>query len=176
MTKNPFNGQHDSSYQSWKNLAGISQAMSSIEAELQKLYSMAAGEPTRETPTLALAAPSTVAPLEVLSSIDVTDVVAKRSPRKFKGAEKTSKTAAKKSIKGIRSRAKRTGNQDNTAKVLAHLQTILSDQTFTKLNQSSIAIAIGLPKGSIGASVKKLINDGKLVQGQGKEFKLIAAA
>jgi hypothetical protein len=52
----------------------------------------------------------------------------------------------------------------------------LNDQTFTKLNQTSIAVAIGLPKGSIGASVKKLIQDGKLVQGVGKEFKLVSVA
>jgi hypothetical protein len=175
MMKNPLSGQQDSLYLSWKNVARMSQAMSAIEVELKKLYAMAAAEPAHPTPALALAAPSAKASLEVLSAIDVTDVVAKRIPRKSKGAEKPSKFVAKKSVKGVRPRVKRTAEHDNTAKVLAHLQTVLNNQTFAKLNQSSIAIAIGLPKGSIGASVKKLINAGKLVQGQGKEFKLITA-
>lgn len=154
MTKNPFDSQHEVLYQHWKTVAGISQAMSTIEAELKKLYALAAAVPTHSAPTLALAAPGT-APLEVLNAIDVTDVVAKRSPRKPRGA-------------------KRRSAQDNTAKVLAQLQKVLNHQTFANLNQSSLATAIGLPKGSIGASIKKLIQDGKLVQGQGKEFKLAA--
>lgn len=68
-------------------------------------------------------------------------------------------------ISGLRQRCQ-------TAKVLAYLQTVLNDQAFSKLNQSSIAVAIGLPKGSIGTSVKRPIQDGKLLLGQGKEFKL----
>jgi hypothetical protein len=176
MTKNPFDGRHDSLYQNWKSVAKISQAMAAIEAELKGLYALATAEPARTSRVLALAAPKLVAPLEVLSTIDVTDVVAKRTTRKTKGAKKSLKAVAKRVAKGETSRAKRSGGQDNTAKVLAQLQTVLNDQTFTKLNQTSIAVAIGLPKGSIGASVKKLIQDGKLVQGVGKEFKLVSVA
>jgi hypothetical protein len=52
----------------------------------------------------------------------------------------------------------------------------LNDQSFAKLNQSAVAIAVGLPKGSIGASIKKLIQDGRLTQGEGKAFKLGTSA
>lgn len=178
MTKNPFDGHHDSLYEDWKNVARISQAMSTIEAELKSLYALAGGEPVRKVPKLALSAPK-AAPLEVLTAIDVTDVVAKRTPRKLKGAKKASKPAAKKSVSGGVNdvkRARRAKGQDNSAKVLAHLQTVLNDQAFSKLNQSSVAVAIGLPKGSIGASVKKLIQEGKVIQGEGKEFKLTTSA
>jgi hypothetical protein len=176
MTKNPYEGQHDSLYQNWKDVARISQAMSNIEAELKVLYAQASASPAHTTPVIALPAPVAKGPLEVLSAIDVTDVVAKRTPRKLKGAKKPSKAVAKRAAKVVTNRVKRTGGQDNTTKVLVHLQTILNEQTFTKLNQSSIAVAIAVPKGSIGASIKKLIQDGKLVQGQGKEFKLTTTA
>jgi hypothetical protein len=168
MTKNPFDGQHDSLYQNWKNVARISQAMGAIEAELKSLYALALATPAATGTAIALPAPAAKGPLEVLSAIDVTDVVAKRAPRKLKGA--------KKSVKRSTSRRMRSGGQDNTAKVFAHLQTLLNDQSFAKLNQSAVAIAVGLPKGSIGASIKKLIQDGRLTQGEGKAFKLGTSA
>ncbi len=174
MLKNPLGSHHDSLYQEWKNTARISQAISTIEAELKTLYALAASPADKEA-VIALPAPAENTLLEVLSSMDVTDVVAKRSPRKLKDTKKLSKAASKKAVSGTAIRTKRNGGQDNTAKVLAQLQTVLNDQTFSKLNQSSVAVAIGLPKGSIGASIKKLIHDGKLVQGQGKEFKLAAS-
>jgi hypothetical protein len=164
LIKNPVNEQHDSLYQDWKNVARISKAISTIEAELKTVYALASATPNSNGPAIALPAPVYKAPLKTLSSIDVTDVTDKRIARKLK--------TVKKPVKGSISRAKRSDGQDNTAKVFGQLQSVLNDQTFTKLNQSSIAVAVGLPKGSIGASIKKLIKDGKLVQGQGKEFKL----
>jgi hypothetical protein len=168
MTKNPFDGQHDSLYQNWKNVARISQAISTIEAELKSLYALALATPVSNGPAIALPAPAAKAPLEVLNAIDVTDVVAKRTPRKLKVAKKTAKRPL--------SRGKRSGGQDNTAKVLSYLQTTLNDQSFTKVNQSAVAIAVGLPKGSIGASIKRLIQDGRLMQGEAKAFKLGTSA
>ena len=176
VTKNPYDGQHDSLYQDWKDVARISQTMTNIEAELKALYALAAATPANTRSVIALPAPVANGPLEVLGAMDVTDVVAKPTPRKPKGAEEPSKAVVKKTTKVAITRVKRSGGQDNAAKVIAHLQTVLNDQTFTNLNQSSIAVAIGLPKGSIGASIKKLIQDGQLVQGQGKEFKLATAA
>lgn len=176
MAKNPFDGQHDSLYQNWKNVARISQALGAIEAEMKSLYALAASSTAKNATVVALPAPGATMPLEVLRAIDVTDVVAKRTPQKRKGAKRPAKAAANQSAKRVSARSRRAGGGDNTAKVLAHLQTVLNDQTFTKLNQSAIATAIGLPKGSIGASVKKLIQDGKLVQGGAKEFKLAAVA
>jgi hypothetical protein len=168
VTKNPHGEQHDSLYQDWKNVARISKAISAIEAELKSIYALAAVTPVSKGNAIALPAPAVKADLEVLTAIDITDVVEKRAVKKPK--------AAKKSAKRTGARAKRSGGEDNSAKVLAHLQTVLNDQSFTKLNQSAVAIAIGLPKGSIGASIKKLVQGGKLVQGEAKEFKLATAA
>jgi hypothetical protein len=180
VTKNPFNAIDDSHYANWKSAARISQAMSVIEAELKSLFAVASDLPAAKRGTIALPAPSGTATLdeslEVIQSIDVTDVVAKRGSQKFKASKKQGRPLANKAINGTATRTKPSGGLDNTAKVLGHLQTVLNDQSFAKLNQSSIAAAIALPKGSIGASVKKLLKDGKLVQGEGKEFKLTSAA
>ena len=179
LTKNPFHAIDDSHYANWKSAARISQALSAIEADLKNLYALASDLPANMGASIALPAPSNTSSsndsLEVIQSIDVTDVVAKRGPRKLKAAKKQGRPVAKKAAKGTTTRTKRSGGLDNTVKVLGHLQTVLNDQSFTKLNQSSVAAAIGLPKGSIGASVKKLLKDGKLVQGEGKEFKLALA-
>jgi hypothetical protein len=181
VTKNPFNAIDDSLYVSWKSTARISQAMSVIEAELKGLYALASDLPAFKRVAIALPAPSSsnassmLESLEVIQAIDVTDVVAKRGPRKLKAAGKQGRSVIKKSTKGTSARKGRSGGLDNTAKVLGHLQTVLNAQFFAKLNQSSVAAAIGLPKGSIGASIKKLLQDGKLVQGEGKAFKLASA-
>ncbi len=164
VTRNSFDGQHDHLYQDWKNVSRISNSISIIEAELKGIYALAAVTPVGNGTAIALPAPAAKAPLEVLNAIDITDVLENRVKEKLK--------AAKKSAKRTVARGKRSNGHDNSAKVMAHLQTVLNDQSFTKLNQSYVAITIGLPKGSIGASIKKLVQDGKLVQGEAKTFKL----
>lgn len=62
----------------------------------------------------------------------------------------------------------------NTAKLFEHLKTILDAKTFVKINQSEVGAAAGLSKGSIGASVNKLVATGYLTQGNKGEFKLAA--
>jgi hypothetical protein len=41
-----------------------------------------------------------------------------------------------------------------------------------KVNQSTVAAELGLPNGSIGASITKLIQTGHLIKGGAGEFKL----
>jgi hypothetical protein len=158
MTDNPFDVGDADLYENWKTVARISQAMTAIEAELQKVHAMALSRPVI----------TAKAPLQLLASVDVTDAVVKRGPRKLKAAKKAGARTAKKAT----SRARGSDRQDNTARVLTHLQTVLNADSFVKLNQSAVAIAVGVPKGSIGASTKKLLKDGKLIQGERGQFKL----
>ena len=177
LTRDPLNVQDDGLYQNWKDTVKISQALSVIEAQLKSIYTLALDASGNTGSTMALPAPApspaAAAPLELVNEIDLTDVVAKPVGRKLKAAKKSAKVAK---VKVGVARAKRVGGQDNASKVLDYLQTVLNDQSFTKLNQSAVAVAVGLAKGSIGASMQKLLKDGKVVQNDSKEFKLATAA
>ncbi len=65
----------------------------------------------------------------------------------------------------------------NAASLLAHLTHILNPNTFEKINQTSVATAINMAKGSVGASVRRLIEEGFLVRdpAQGLKLSLLAA-
>ena len=60
----------------------------------------------------------------------------------------------------------------NSAKVLARLLEILTPDHPVKINQSTVAAELGLPNGSIGASIAKLIGTGHLIKDDAGGFKL----
>jgi hypothetical protein len=165
MLQNPFDLANDSLFEEWKSVCRLSQAVGQIEAEMQKIYAAASRLQGAVLPTSkprALAAPSRaeIGTLEVVEQIEATDVVIKR-PRKL---------ASKLHRKG-----KSSGPLPGNATVLlAHLSKLLNPNSFEKVNQTSVAIAIGMAKGSIGASMSKLVKEGFLAQDPALGYKLTA--
>jgi hypothetical protein len=49
---------------------------------------------------------------------------------------------------------------------------MLNPISFVKINRAAVGEEIGLPKGSIGASIAKLIATGHLIEGGVGEYKL----
>ena len=92
--------------------------------------------------------------MAIVQEIEATDVVEKKLSKKATESTPTS------SLKG------------NSAKLLARLTTILNQENFVKLNRSAVGEEIGLPKGSVGASITKLLQAGYLIEGGFGEFKL----
>jgi hypothetical protein len=169
MASNPFDMGNDSLFESWKTVARLSQAMQQIESELQKLYGLAVevssetARPSNARPSLAAPTDLSVRDVELINPISATDVLAKKPRGQLKG-------------KGVKRKTRRaTPLGGNTGKLYAYLQPRLNPLSFVKFNQSAIATDIGLPKGSIGASVLKLLKAGLIVQGARSEFKLGAA-
>jgi len=168
MLQNPFDLANDTLFEDWKTVARLSQALTQIEAEFRKIFDAASSMSTAALPTLsmvpALGVPMATEeqPLEVLQEIQATDAVVRRSPRK----------AAKRRSKAAGSPRPLSGN---TGKVWQRLQVLLNREDFAKLNQSSVASDIGIPKGSIGASVAKLVARGLILAGPGGTFKLAAS-
>jgi hypothetical protein len=136
-----------------------------IEAEMRKIHAAASNLHGLALPTnkpRALAAPASTEPstLFVVEQVDATDVVIKR-PRKMR--------------RKASGKARSAGPLPSNASVLlAHLVKLLNPDTFTKVNQSSIAIAINMPKGSIGASMAKLVKEGFLAHDPAQGYKLTA--
>jgi hypothetical protein len=56
--------------------------------------------------------------------------------------------------------------------VLARLLDMLNPDHFVKINRAAVGAEIGLPKGSIGASISKLLDTGHLIEGGIGEYKL----
>ena len=166
MLDNPFDLGNDNLFESWKTLARLSQAVAQVETEFKRIYDTAANvaAPARVGASAKpkLAAPKKAAAtddaLEMVTAIDATDAVVKKAPHKRK-------TAA----------AKEKNNRPmggNTAKLWTRLQEILDTKEFIKFNRSAEAAVIGLPKGSIGASIAKLVQTGHLLVDAAGSFKL----
>lgn len=154
MSQNPFDLANDGMFEEWKSVCRLSQAVGQIEAEMRKIHAaavnlQAAASPSRKPLVLAGPVNAESSTLEVVEQVEATDVVIKK-PRKFK--------------RKVNRRAKSKGSLPSNATVLlTHLSKVLNPNSFEKVNQSSVAMAINMPKGSIGASMIKLVKEGLLV-------------
>ena len=173
MLSSPFDLANDSLFEEWKSVCRLSQAMGQIEAELQKIHAAAArlqGNLPTANKTHAIAAPvstpAATSTVEVINAVDATDVTVKK-PRKLKA-----KKIAKGKTKAARKPRAAGALPANAASLLAHLTSVLNPNTFGKINQTSVATAINMAKGSVGASVRRLVADGFLVQDPTLGFKL----
>jgi hypothetical protein len=167
MVENPFDMGNDSLFDDWKTVARLSRAVGQVEAEFQKIYNAATDLSAGAIPAV-LTMPSLSAPqgkvssdLAMVQEIEATDAVIKKLPKKIKAAAQA-KLAAQQS----------TSLNGNAAKVLARLLDMLNPSTFVKINRAAVGEEIGLPKGSIGASIAKLLDTGHLIEGGVGEYKL----
>ncbi len=168
MLANPFDVGNDSIFETWKTLARLSQAVAQVEAEFKRIYEAAAqlsnGTRGAVSSKLKTAAPKKRAASverEVVTAIDATDAVIKKAGKKRKST--VAKKKSKRPLGG------------NTAKVLARMQEILNASDFINVNRSAEAATIGMPKGSIGASIAKLLETGQLLTNDAGWLKLASA-
>ena len=166
MLQNPFDLGNDTLFEDWKTVARLAQAVTQIEAEFRKIYDAAsdlsagsaAGFATM--PTLASPQGVTSGELEVVKEIQATDAVIKKSPAMLR-----------------RARADQAGHPDlrgNALKLLARLVQILNTTDFARIDRRQVVTEVGLPRGSVGAAIVKLVQSGYLVQGPSGTFKLTA--
>ncbi len=60
----------------------------------------------------------------------------------------------------------------NSAKLMAYLQGLLTTENFTDINQSAVAKVAGIPVGSMGATLGRLVKAGRIVGGSNGSLKL----
>lgn len=167
MAENPFDMGNDSLFDDWKTVARLSRAVGQVEAEFQKIYNAATDLSAGAIPAM-LTMPSLTAPqatatsdLAMVQEIEATDAVIKKAPKKIKAAGKAKPASPQPaSLSG------------NSAKVLDRLLGMLNPDHFVKINRAAVGAEIGLPKGSIGASITKLLDTGHLIEGGIGEYKL----
>lgn len=161
LNQNPFDAGNDALFEDWKTVARLSQAMGQIEQELRKIYgvseNLALPAPVTSRPVHVLNGPGTSG-VELVKEISAVDVVPKARAKSGRHMAPSGR------VGGLAS--------GNSAKVLTQVALILNDADFVKVNWSAVAAACAIPKGSIGASVKKLVEQGALVEGGEGRFKL----
>ncbi|MCF8209816.1 MAG: hypothetical protein K9K38_10490 [Rhodoferax sp.] len=164
LQKNPFDVGNDSLFEDWKTVARLSQAIAQIEQELRNIYHTSTQVATQDAvayiKTTSLAAPAATSGTTDVSEIVATDVVAKKAPRNAKKLVRHTETPPP--LKG------------NAARLLAQLPKILSTEEFSNINKAGLAKQIGLPQGSVGAAIKRLLNAGYLIKGDIGQYKLAA--
>jgi hypothetical protein len=171
MQENPFDVGNDGLFDDWKTVARLARAVGQVEAEFQKIYRSASDLASGATPGVlsmpVLSTPQLAesADLAMVQEIDATDVVAKKQKKVAKVT--TSATPAP-----VAKSAPSQTLTGNAAKVLERLMSILNPEQFVKINRSAIGVEIGLPKGSIGASISKLTSTGHLIEGGPGQYKL----
>lgn len=170
---NAFGADNDGLYDRWKAIARLSQSVQDIEAQCKAVFHAAAelamqagesGAPLRKPrPALLGHGPIDLAP---------SDVQAKARPAKRANTGQTAKSSAPRKGQRGMAAARQRPVKGNSAKVLSHLQTVLSSKQFTRVTQSDIAAAAGIPNGSIGAALRQLSGKGLLTEGEKGHYKL----
>ena len=110
------------------------------------------------TPVKAKAAPAKVAKKVAVTTPKAKPKVAVKAKAKKTKAAVTSVQAL--DLKG------------NSAKLMAHLQGVLTTADFTGINQSAVAKVAGIPVGSMGATIARLVKAGQIVSGTDGSLKL----
>jgi hypothetical protein len=162
MALQPFGAEADGSYQQMRQVARLAHEINSLEQQLKAIYQEAAQFAQAEIsvlPALPSASRSrrirrnteSLAP-EIAEVEDVKTIEA--TAPKLKEARKTS---ARKTFSSTAKSAK----PSNPERLLKALQKILKGKA-KAVSQVELAQASGLPRGSIGASIKKLQETQKL--------------
>lgn len=150
LSSEPFGAQSEQIIARFKNLSSLSQGLAAIEIQLQKLYANASELASPVADVIVL--PS-LGKSKALTNAAAVDVVAKtvKAPKAKK--VKRTKTGARKS-------AATGGLTANDRKLLSFLQSALKTNGSTVITGAAMAAGSGLPLGSVGVSLKKVISTG----------------
>ena len=144
VASQPFGAESEQAISRFKSLARLSQGLAAVEKELQSLYSIATELASPSSDVIAL--PS-VAKHEATNAAAV-DVVVK--PVKAKATKKVARKISSLTA--------------NDSKLLDFLIGVLKSKDSIKMAGSKMAAGSGLPLGSVGVSLKKIIASGAIKQ------------
>ncbi len=177
VAEQPFSVDNDKLFAQWKTMARLAQEVQAIEAQFKTLYETALGLAVPETPVLA-ALPSAAArkaPRRTVYEVDTSaaeDVEVKKPRAKPKNPApvRAAGAALPKSAAGAVPGAHRLSAND--AKLLESLKAVLQRRSWRRVTQSGMAEGAGLPRGSVGLALRRLIAGGYVVEGEKGRYKL----
>lgn len=173
VASQPFGVDNDKLFAHWKTVARLAQEVHAMEEQLKTVYQTAA----------TLVAPE----VTVLTALPHAASRTGASRRRAQGDGESGQVedvqikpgqparAARPSRSRARGRATDAGAaalSANDAKVLDFLQAQLDRRSWTALSQGRIADGAGIPRGSIGVAMRRLIQARRVLQGQKGRYRL----
>jgi hypothetical protein len=148
VASQPFQAEGEQAFANFKMLARLSQDLQTLEEQLKGLYATASELASPEMDVVAALPHGSSSNNPPGAVADVADAIVKpATPRRSdkKGAKKSANPATL---------------TDNDSKVLQYLKSVLKPGQTSALTGATIAKGSGLPLGSVGISLKKVIDSG----------------
>jgi hypothetical protein len=171
VASQPFQAEGDQAFANFKSLARLSQDLLTLEEQLRGLYATAAELSSPEMDVVAALPRVSALNHVAVGAQTAEDAIVK--PAKVRRTRKAAKVAKATKTKGN----KKTGVaalSGNDNKVLQFLQTALNNSAWKTLTGLAIAQGSGLPLGSVGISLKRVIASGAVQKNGRSDYKLSA--
>lgn len=171
VASQPFQAEGEQAFSNFKMLARLSQDLLTLEEQLRGLYATAS-ELARPEMDVVATLPLGNAKLRASGGAQgaedavVKSLKARSAPKRAKAGKSAKPKAAKKASSGALS-----GN-DN--KVLDFLKSVLNNSTWTTITGQAVAQGSGLPLGSVGISLKRVVASGAVLKNGRSDYKLSA--
>jgi hypothetical protein len=164
VSSKPFDAESDQVIARFKSLSRLNQGLVAVEAQLQELYTVAAelANPASDV-VIALPEPTKRA----AANAAAVDAVVK-SAKVRKVAAKTTK------VKKIRRKV--AGFTRNDTTLLQYLQGVLKSDEWVSQTGATMAAGSGIPLGSVGVSLKKIVSSGAVKAGERGKYQLGTSA
>ena len=164
VASQPFEAEGEQAFANFKMLARLSQDLQALEGQLRNLYATAS----------ELSSPE----MDVVTALQHTHTRSRANTGKDAVEDAVVKpasagTKAKRNTKGAQKRKAATLTANDT-KLLQYLQKALNTTGWTPLTGSDMAKGSGLPLGSVGISLKKVMSTGAVKKGGRGSYKLAA--
>jgi hypothetical protein len=170
VAEQPFSVDNDQLFSSWKTLSRLAQEVTAIEEQFKAIYQTAADLVQPETAVLMALPHSARYKAPGRSSTgDAGSATVEDVTFKPRGAKRGPKPGAARSRQGA---ANVGGLSPNDVKTLDYLKSVLNRKSWTRLTQASMASGAGLPLGSIGLALRRLITSKQVIEGQKGRYKL----
>ena len=169
VASEPFGNDADRAYAQLRSIARMAHELQAMEEELKTLYGSAMELAAAEPPVLvdlsdrsprARVQPSALG-VEEAQDVQIKPVQPKQPLRKKATASVTAEPA--------RPRQRLSANDQ---KVLAYLKQVLDRRSWKPLTQVAIADGAGIPKGSVGLALRRVIDAGMVREGQKGNYRL----
>lgn len=158
VASQPFSPENDAAYKKLRSAARMAHDLQTMEDQLSAIYTAASEIGEAQTPKM-IALPVHVPASSVhraSGKADAEDVIAKPPTQRKTKTPSVEQTKNTKPIIG------------NALKVLTYLKTVLDRRSWKPVTYATVAQEAGIPLGSIGISLKRLIEANVLVEGKNK--------
>lgn len=169
VASQPFEAEGEQAFANFKMLARLSQDLQALEGQLRNLYATASELSSPEMDVVTALQHTQTRSRANTGKDAVEDAIVK--PASTQRAAKSAKNT--KAAKGT-NKSKTATLTANDSKLMQFLQTALNPGTWTTLTGAAMAKGSGLPLGSVGISLKKVMGTGAVKKGDRGSYKLRA--